>query len=160
MAKRIREKTEKIAATKDTRPCAHANYIRISPFKVRPVLDIVRGKSVNEALAILAVTPKAASEILLKLINSAVANAEAILAAASHAENPALGQYTSAAYVEFEAALATLKSEATQGASAFYYGFCGICNKRLPSGFNSNNSIRNKFGSIRCREYKSRNFVR
>ena len=76
MAKRIREKTEKIAATKDTRPCAHANYIRISPFKVRPVLDIVRGKSVNEALAILAVTPKAASEILLKLINSAVANAE------------------------------------------------------------------------------------
>ena len=49
-----------------------------------------------------------------KVFNSAVANAEAILAAASHAENPALGQYTSAAYVEFEAALATLKSEATQ----------------------------------------------
>ena len=76
MAKRMKEKTEKLIANKDTRPCAHARYIRISPFKVRPVLEIVRGKSVNEALAILAVTPKASSEILLKLINSAVANAE------------------------------------------------------------------------------------
>ena len=49
-----------------------------------------------------------------KVFNSAVANAEAILNAASHAEAPALGQYTTAAYVEFEAALATLKNEATQ----------------------------------------------
>ena len=76
MAKRIREKTEKIAATKDTRPCAHARYIRISPSKVRVVLDTVRGKSVNEALTSLAVTPKAASEVVYKLIQSATANAE------------------------------------------------------------------------------------
>lgn len=49
-----------------------------------------------------------------KLFNTAVADAEALLAAASHAEAPALGQYSTAAYTEFEAALATLKAEATQ----------------------------------------------
>ncbi len=76
MAKRIREKTEKLAMNKDTRPTAHARYIRISPSKVRVVLDVVRGKSVNEALSMLAVTPKAASEIVYKLIQSATANAE------------------------------------------------------------------------------------
>lgn len=76
MAKRMREKTEARLANKDTRPCAHARYIRIAPSKVRVVLDTVRGKSVNEALASLAYTPKAASEIVSKLIQSAVANAE------------------------------------------------------------------------------------
>lgn len=49
-----------------------------------------------------------------KLFNTAVADAEALLAAASHAEAPALGQYSTAAYTEFEAAFATLKAEATQ----------------------------------------------
>lgn len=76
MAKRMKEKTEKLMATKDKRPCAHARYIRISPSKVRIVLDTVRGKSVNDALAALAVTPKAASEVVYKLIQSATANAE------------------------------------------------------------------------------------
>ncbi len=76
MAKRIREKTAKIAENREKRPHAVARYIRISPFKVRPVLDAVRGKSVNEALSILAVMPKAASEVTHKLISSAVANAE------------------------------------------------------------------------------------
>lgn len=61
---------------KDKRPCAHANYVRISPSKVRVVMNIVRGKSVNEALAILKATPKAASEIVYKVIASACANAE------------------------------------------------------------------------------------
>lgn len=76
MAKRMKEKTEARKLNKDTRACAHARYIRISPSKVRIVLDTVRGKSVNEALAQLAVTPKAASEVVLKLIQSAAANAE------------------------------------------------------------------------------------
>lgn len=76
MAKRMKEKTEKIAANKDTRPCAHAKFVRISPSKVRVVIDTVRGKSVNEALNSLAVTPKAASEVVYKLIQSAAANAE------------------------------------------------------------------------------------
>ncbi len=76
MAKNLREKTQKIKENKDVRPCAHANFIRISPSKVRVVIDLVRGKSVNEALNILAVTPKAAAEPVYKLIRSAVANAE------------------------------------------------------------------------------------
>lgn len=76
MATRSKTKTANRAANKDTRPCAHANYVRISPSKVRIVMDVVRGKSVNEALAILEATPKAASEIVYKVISSACANAE------------------------------------------------------------------------------------
>ena len=76
MATRSKQKTAAHAAAKDTRPTAHARYIRISPFKVRVVLDLVRGKSVTEALAILSGLPKAASEPVDKLIRSATANAE------------------------------------------------------------------------------------
>ena len=76
MAKRMREKKALRDENKDTRPRAEAKYIRISPFKVRSVLDTIRGKSVNEALAMLMATPKAASEPILKLVKSATANAE------------------------------------------------------------------------------------
>ncbi len=76
MATRMKEKTQARAESRDTRPRAQAKYIRISPFKVRVVLDTVRGKSVNEALALLMATPKAASEPVKKLIESATANAE------------------------------------------------------------------------------------
>lgn len=76
MASRMKEKHAMREANKDTRPKAHARYIRISPFKVRVVLDLLRDKSVNEALAILEGTPKAASEVVSKLIRSATANAE------------------------------------------------------------------------------------
>lgn len=55
---------------------AIAKYMRISPRKVNIVLDLIRGKDVKEALAILKFTPKAASEIVTKVVNSAVANAE------------------------------------------------------------------------------------
>ena len=51
-------------------------YSRISPRKVAIVCDLIRGKSVDEATAILMSTPKAASELLLKLLKSAAANAE------------------------------------------------------------------------------------
>ena len=51
-------------------------YARISPRKVGIVCDLIRGKSVGEATAILMTTPKAASELLLKLLKSAAANAE------------------------------------------------------------------------------------
>ncbi len=76
MAKRSREKTELRQANKDVRPRAHANYIRISPTKVRVVINTVRGKLVTEALAMLKATPKAASGIVYKVIASAAANAE------------------------------------------------------------------------------------
>ena len=55
---------------------AHLRYVRISPRKVQIVCDLIRGKSVAQATAILMNTPKAASEPLLKLLKSAAANAE------------------------------------------------------------------------------------
>ena len=51
-------------------------YARISPRKVKIVCDLIRGKSVAQATAILMQTPKAASEYMLKLLKSAAANAE------------------------------------------------------------------------------------
>ena len=50
--------------------------VRIAPRKVRLVVDLVRGKKVGEAIAILKHTPKAASLVVEKLIMSAIANAE------------------------------------------------------------------------------------
>ncbi len=55
---------------------AVARHIRIAPRKVRIVIDLIRGKNVNEAFAILKHTPKVASEVLQKVLKSAVANAE------------------------------------------------------------------------------------
>ena len=55
---------------------AFLRYVRISPRKVGIVCDLIRGKSVAQATAILATTPKAASEPLMKLLKSAAANAE------------------------------------------------------------------------------------
>ena len=55
---------------------AYLRYVRISPRKVQIVCDLIRGKSVAQATAILLQTPKAASEPVLKLLKSAAANAE------------------------------------------------------------------------------------
>ena len=55
---------------------AVARHIRISPRKVGIVLDLIRGQQVDKAHAILQYTPKSASEVLFKLVNSAAANAE------------------------------------------------------------------------------------
>ena len=55
---------------------ATLKYARISSRKVKIVIDLIRGKSVDEALAIVKYTPKAASEIIEKLLKSAIANAE------------------------------------------------------------------------------------
>lgn len=76
MAKNLREKTARIAETKDKRPRAVAKHVRISPYKVRIVLDIIRGKGYKEAVAILENTPKSASEPIRKVLLSAGANAE------------------------------------------------------------------------------------
>ena len=55
---------------------AHLKYVRIAPRKVQIVLDLIRGKATDVAMAILQNTPKSASEYLVKLLKSAVANAE------------------------------------------------------------------------------------
>ena len=76
MAKNMREKTARIAENKDRRPRAIAKHVRISPYKVRVVLDIIRGKGYEQAVAILENTPKSASEPIKKVLMSAAANAE------------------------------------------------------------------------------------
>lgn len=55
---------------------AYLKYARIAPRKVQIVLDLIRNKDVNMAMAILKHTPKAACEPLEKLLKSAIANAE------------------------------------------------------------------------------------
>ena len=55
---------------------AEAKYVRISSRKVAIVANLIRGKKVDEALAILEYTPKAGTEVLTKLLKSAIANAE------------------------------------------------------------------------------------
>ena len=55
---------------------AIAKYVRIAPRKLRIVINLIRGKSVQEAFAILKYTPKVGSEVIEKVLRSAVANAE------------------------------------------------------------------------------------
>lgn len=55
---------------------AKLSYARISSRKVKIVIDMIRNKPVGEAMGILKNTPKAASELLIKLLQSAAANAE------------------------------------------------------------------------------------
>ena len=59
---------------------AHARFIRQSPYKVRRVLDLVRGLPVNEARVVLEHTNRRAAAPILKCLDSAVANAEHNLA--------------------------------------------------------------------------------
>lgn len=76
MAKNTYLKAVKRAENADRRPMAIAKYIRISPFKVRAVLDMIRGKSYKEAVAILENMNKSSSLPILKVVKSAGANAE------------------------------------------------------------------------------------
>lgn len=55
---------------------AIAKHVRIAPRKIRIVADLVRGKNVSEAMAILKFTPKVGSKVVEKVIRSAAANAE------------------------------------------------------------------------------------
>ncbi len=55
---------------------AVARYVRISPRKVRPVMALIKGKAVDEALAVLRFSPNRASREVAKVVQSAAANAE------------------------------------------------------------------------------------
>ncbi len=55
---------------------AIAKYVRMSPIKVGAVTDLIRGKDVKEAFAILQYTPREAAVVINKVLKSAVANAE------------------------------------------------------------------------------------
>ena len=63
-------------AQKDTRPSAKLSYARVSVTKACFVLDAIRGKDVQTALAILEYNPRYASSLVKKLLQSAIANAE------------------------------------------------------------------------------------
>ena len=76
MSKNMKLKTQRIEENKDKRAKAIAKYVRISPYKVRVVLDNIRGKSVKDAIAILTNTSKAGADPIKKVVLSAVANAE------------------------------------------------------------------------------------
>jgi large subunit ribosomal protein L22 len=55
---------------------AVARFVRVAPRKVRQVIDLIRGKRVADAQTVLKFTPRFAAEIVEKVLNSAVANAE------------------------------------------------------------------------------------
>ena len=76
MAKNTREKTKRIQENKDKRPYATARHVRMSPYKVRRALTLIRGKSVNEAAAILEFATIVSAEPVKKVLLSAAANAE------------------------------------------------------------------------------------
>jgi len=76
MATNTRERAKAHAENADKRARAVAKYQRVSPRKAKIVIDLIRGKQVDQAAAILQFTPKAASPLILKVLNSAVANAE------------------------------------------------------------------------------------
>ena len=61
---------------RDTRPSAKLSYARVSVQKACFVLDAIRGKDVNTALAIVTYNPRYASSLVKKLLESAIANAE------------------------------------------------------------------------------------
>ena len=63
-------------AVKDTRPSAKLSYARVSVQKACFVLDAIRGKDIETALAIVTYNPRYASSLVKKLLESAIANAE------------------------------------------------------------------------------------
>ena len=74
--KTVNKKVEKSATQDELVARAEVRYARISSRKVAIVANLIRGKNVDEAMAILEFTPKAGKEVLIKLLKSAIANAE------------------------------------------------------------------------------------
>lgn len=73
---RTQIKRERNENNRDTRPSAKLSYARVSVQKACFVLDAIRGKDVKTALGILAYNPRYASQLIEKLLKSAIANAE------------------------------------------------------------------------------------
>ncbi|MBD5559389.1 MAG: 50S ribosomal protein L22 [Clostridia bacterium] len=76
MATKEKDRAAKKKENRDKRPRAVARYVRMSPRKVKAVLDLIRGLPVAEADAVLMGSPRGASEPVSKLLHSAIANAE------------------------------------------------------------------------------------
>ena len=76
MATNMKKKTQRVAENREKRPYAVAKYVRVSPYKVRTVLALIRGKSYQEAKAILEYTTNGSALAVKKVLMSAAANAE------------------------------------------------------------------------------------
>ena len=76
MATNMNKKTQRVEANKEKRPHAVAKFIRVSPYKVRTVLALIRGKSYKEAKAILEHSVNGSALAVKKVLMSAGANAE------------------------------------------------------------------------------------
>ena len=73
MSTRVKQKAAARKANADKRPRAVAKYVRVSPRKVQIVIDLIRGKQVDDALAILMYTPNSAAPVVEKLLATAIA---------------------------------------------------------------------------------------
>lgn len=73
---RTQIKKERNSENRDKRPQAHGKYLSIAETKARIMLNEVKGKRVNEAIAILEYSPRYASRLIEKILKSAIANAE------------------------------------------------------------------------------------
>ena len=78
---------------------AQARFIRVTPTKARRVVDLIRGKRAEEAVAILRFAPQAAGQTVLKVVESAIANARVKADLASEAFDAA-GLVVQQAYVD------------------------------------------------------------
>ena len=76
MASNMKKKTARVAENREKRPYAVAKYIRVSPYKVRTVLALIRGKDYKEAKAILDYSVNGSAVAVKKVLMSAAANAE------------------------------------------------------------------------------------
>ena len=76
MATNMKKKAARVAEAREKRPYAVAKYIRVSPYKVRTVLALIRGKSYQEAKAILDYSVNGSALAVKKVLMSAAANAE------------------------------------------------------------------------------------
>ena len=76
MATNMKNKAARVAETKEKRPHAIAKYVRVSPYKVRTVLALIRGKSYREAKAILDYSVNGSALAVKTVLMSAAANAE------------------------------------------------------------------------------------
>ena len=73
---RSQYKKERNEEFRDTRPKAHHKFARISDTKARIVLEQIKGKDVNTAMAMLTYSPRRAAELISDVLKSAMANAE------------------------------------------------------------------------------------
>ena len=76
MATNMNKKAARVAENKEKRPHAIAKYVRVSPYKVRAVLALIRGKDYREAKAILDYSTNGSALAIKKVLMSAAANAE------------------------------------------------------------------------------------